>query len=177
MIAIYFCFNFTADVCHIFLSAMTLLRRCRVNAALTIQIFSQLFHYISAFIFNKFINPQNAQNCTRQWASRIYRRLGRLSSWAEKQGLEHAAETHLALINQVSDCVVRFFICWFHCIHIQIPPDLLRGSCITQYRCCFCKLGVPLRVLWGYSVATGCAIASVTLASEYPHSTLKGTST
>ncbi|XP_072037063.1 LOW QUALITY PROTEIN: uncharacterized protein [Amphiura filiformis] len=89
-----------SDVCHIFLSAMTLLRRCRVNAALTIQIFSQLFHYINAFIFNKFINPQNAQNCTRQWASRIYKRLGRLGAWAEKQGLEHAAETHLAQINQ-----------------------------------------------------------------------------
>ena len=36
---------------------------------------------------------------------------------------------------------------------------------------------VLLRVLWGYSAATGCAVAFVTVASEYPHSTLKGTLT
>lgn len=33
-------------------SAMALLRRCRVNAALTIQLFSQLFHYINCVCFN-----------------------------------------------------------------------------------------------------------------------------
>lgn len=33
-------------------SAMALLRRCRVNAALTIQFFSQLFHYINVICFN-----------------------------------------------------------------------------------------------------------------------------
>ncbi|XP_014680003.1 PREDICTED: afadin-like, partial [Priapulus caudatus] len=34
-------------------SAMALLRRCRVNAALTIQLFSQLFHFINMWLFNK----------------------------------------------------------------------------------------------------------------------------
>lgn len=33
-------------------SAMGLLRRCRVNAALTIQLFSQLFHFINCVCFN-----------------------------------------------------------------------------------------------------------------------------
>lgn len=33
-------------------SVMALLRRCRVNAALTIQLFSQLFHYINVICFN-----------------------------------------------------------------------------------------------------------------------------
>lgn len=33
-------------------SAMALFRRCRVNAALTIQLFSQLFHYINCICFN-----------------------------------------------------------------------------------------------------------------------------
>lgn len=33
-------------------SAMALLRRCRVNAALTIQLFSQLFYYIGVVCFN-----------------------------------------------------------------------------------------------------------------------------
>ena len=34
---------------------MNLLRGSRVNAALTIQLFSQLFHYISVWMFNKLI--------------------------------------------------------------------------------------------------------------------------
>ena len=51
------------------------------------------------------------------------------------------------------------------------------------------QVAVPLRVLWGYSVATAFAVVSqpfvtaqtlgsvVTVASEYPHSTLNGTAT
>lgn len=40
-------------------SVMALLRRCRVNAALTIQLFSQLFHYINCICFNKVIYTAN----------------------------------------------------------------------------------------------------------------------
>ena len=61
--------------------------------------------------------------------------------------------------------------------HIQIPPDQLRGSHKIQYRCGCCKSGVPLRVLWGYSAATACTVASVTVMSEYHHSSLQGTQT
>ena len=63
-------------------------------------------------------------------------------------------------------------------IHIQIPPDRL------------CKVGLILRsttvvnasrsTVEGpvrYSAASGCAVALVTVASEYHHSTLKGTHT
>ena len=42
------------------------------------------------------------------------------------------------------------------------------------------QVGVPLKVLWGYSDATAYAVASqpfVTVASENPHSTLNGTAT
>ena len=42
------------------------------------------------------------------------------------------------------------------------------------------QVRVPLMVLWGYFAATACVVASqpfVTIASEYPHSTLKGTAT
>lgn len=34
-------------------STMTLLRRSRVNAALTIQLFSQVFHFVNMAVFNK----------------------------------------------------------------------------------------------------------------------------
>ena len=66
--------------------------------------------------------------------------------------------------------------CFALYIHIQIRSDWLRGSHITQYRCGYCK-SEYLRVLWAYSAATGCTVAPVTVASEYPHSTFKGTLT
>lgn len=43
-------------------SAMALLRRCRVNAALTIQLFSQLFHYINVVCFNKVSERKRESN-------------------------------------------------------------------------------------------------------------------
>ena len=43
------------DIIQMLNNAMSLLRRCRVNAALTIQLFSQLFHFINMFLFNEVI--------------------------------------------------------------------------------------------------------------------------
>lgn len=79
-------------------SAMALLRRCRVNAALTIQLFSQLFHYINIVCFNKFVTTSHM--CTISWGKALTERLNILEIWAEKQGLELAADCHLAKINQ-----------------------------------------------------------------------------
>ncbi|XP_037924933.1 afadin isoform X3 [Hermetia illucens] len=79
-------------------SAMALLRRCRVNAALTIQFFSQLFHYINVICFNTIV--ANSQMCTAEWGKVMSERLQLLELWAERQGLELAAECHLAKIHQ-----------------------------------------------------------------------------
>ncbi|XP_039232028.1 afadin isoform X4 [Drosophila yakuba] len=79
-------------------SAMALLRRCRVNAALTIQLFSQLFHYINVICFNTIVS--NSQMCTADWGKVMTERLQLLELWAERQGLELAADCHLAKINQ-----------------------------------------------------------------------------
>lgn len=81
---------------------MNLLRRCRVNAALTIQLFSQLFHYVNMWLFNVLVTERRMQFCTRSWGMRLKRRLGRVEAWAEKQGLELAADCHLCRIIQVS---------------------------------------------------------------------------
>ena len=43
-------------------SSMILLRRCRVNAALTIQLFSQLFHFINMWTFNQIISSDDVAN-------------------------------------------------------------------------------------------------------------------
>ena len=83
-------------------NAMSLLRRCRVNAALTIQLFSQLFHFVNMWLFNKLVLEPELHLCTRGWGHRLKRRLGRVEIWAEKQGLELAADCHLARIIQVN---------------------------------------------------------------------------
>lgn len=79
-------------------SAMSLIRKCRVNAALTIQLFSQLFHWISAKSLSTIIN--NPSLCTKSFGMRLFNRLRNLQVWAESQGLELAAECNLAKILQ-----------------------------------------------------------------------------
>ncbi|WAR06935.1 AFAD-like protein, partial [Mya arenaria] len=90
------------DILDTLSSAMNLLRRCRVNAALTIQLFSQLFHFINMWVFNILVTEKRLQLCTRVWGIRLKRRLGRVEAWAEKQGLELAADCHLCRIIQAA---------------------------------------------------------------------------
>ena len=93
----------TAGVISVFASAMGLLRKCRVNAALTIQLFSQLFHFVNMWTFNIIVTDQNQNGyCTHKWGLRLKRRLARVEIWAEKQGLELAADCHLARIMQTA---------------------------------------------------------------------------
>jgi afadin len=81
---------------------MNLLRGVRVNAALTIQLFSQLFHYISMWLFNKLIRDQRSGLCSRYWGDKLTRRLSKIQLWSEKQGLELAADCHLQRIMQAA---------------------------------------------------------------------------
>ncbi|XP_012937979.1 afadin [Aplysia californica] len=90
------------DVLNTLSAAMTLLRRCRVNAALTIQLFSQLFHFINMWLFNILVTEPQLQLCTRPWGVRLKSRLGSVEAWAEKQGLELAADCHLCRIIQAA---------------------------------------------------------------------------
>ena len=100
-----------SDILFTLSSAMSLLRRCRVNAALTIQVFSQLFHYINMWIFNKLVLQPQLGLCTRDWGHRLRRRLGRVESWAQKQGLELAADSHLCRVVQVRIWNLSFLCC------------------------------------------------------------------
>ncbi|KAG8504740.1 Afadin [Galemys pyrenaicus] len=90
------------DVLHTLTGAMSLLRRCRVNAALTIQLFSQLFHYINMWLFNKLVSDPESGLCAHYWGAVIRQQLGRVEAWAEKQGLELAADCHLSRIVQAT---------------------------------------------------------------------------
>lgn len=89
------------DVLHTLTGAMGLLRRCRVNAALTIQLFSQLFHFINMWLFNRLVTGPESGLCSHYWGAIIRQQLGRVEAWAEKQGLELAADCHLSRIVQV----------------------------------------------------------------------------
>ncbi|XP_043275728.1 afadin isoform X7 [Venturia canescens] len=89
-----------AGVLQIFSNTMALLRRCRVNAALTIQLFSHLFHAINSTAFNALVS--NGNLCVRWFGRRLKARLNALETWAERQGLEFASQCHLATIMQAT---------------------------------------------------------------------------
>ena len=88
-------------VINVLNETMNLLRGSRVNAALTIQLFSQLFHYVSMWLFNRLVKDRSGL-CSRYWGDKLSRRLNKIQIWAEKQGLELAADCHLSRIIQAS---------------------------------------------------------------------------
>uniref|UniRef100_A0A8C4QSF1 Afadin, adherens junction formation factor a n=1 Tax=Eptatretus burgeri TaxID=7764 RepID=A0A8C4QSF1_EPTBU len=91
-----------SDVLHMLSGAMALLRRCRVNAALTIQLFSQLFHFINMWLFNRLVRGGNHGLCSHFWGQRLRNQLQHVEAWAEKQGLELAADCHLSRLIQAT---------------------------------------------------------------------------
>ncbi|KAI5615094.1 afadin isoform X6, partial [Silurus asotus] len=90
------------DVLHTLTGAMSLLRRCRVNAALTIQLFSQLFHFVNMWLFNKLVTESDSGLCSHYWGAILRQQLSHIEAWAEKQGLELAADCHLSRIVQAT---------------------------------------------------------------------------
>lgn len=95
-------------VLNTLMNTMSLLRRCRVNPALTIQLFSQLFHFISAWLFNQLTSPGADTPGLRShyWGAALRQRLMAIEGWAERQGLELAADCHLGHIVQVGPCLL-----------------------------------------------------------------------
>ncbi|KAG5265812.1 hypothetical protein AALO_G00246660 [Alosa alosa] len=84
--------------------AMSLLRRCRVNAAFSIQLFSQLLHFISGWLVNWLLGSgptlRGHHRRSPLWLDTMRQRLALVSAWAERQGLELAADCHLSLVMQ-----------------------------------------------------------------------------
>ncbi|CAF0924092.1 unnamed protein product, partial [Didymodactylos carnosus] len=89
------------DILATLSSVMNLLRKCRVNAALTIQMFSQIFHYINSWLFNRIVCYSELKLCTHYWGEKLSSRLSRISEWALRQGLELASDCHLTKVNQI----------------------------------------------------------------------------
>ncbi|XP_061599316.1 afadin [Cololabis saira] len=92
-------------VLNTLMTTMALLRRCRVNAAFTIQLFSQLFHFTSTWLFNRLVGRDGAAPPglrSHYWGAALRRRLSAMEGWAERQGLELAADCHLGRIVQAT---------------------------------------------------------------------------
>ncbi len=91
-------------------STVSLLKRCRVNATLSVMTFAILFRYISTKLFNKLVTE--GKYCSRSVGQKLRRRLERVKAWAEKEGMELPAETHLSMVVQVG--TVDIDTLWSH---------------------------------------------------------------
>lgn len=130
------CVCISDTVTTILSSIMSLLLTTNVNAALTIQLFSQTFHFINMWLFNRLIRER--QLCTREWGRRLRYWLGHIEVWSEKQGLELAAECHLGRIIQVS-ALLNFsdyfnYFLWQSCSRILFQ---IRKANVTVMHCLF----------------------------------------
>lgn len=122
------------QILNILNDTMATMRKNRVNAALTIQIFSHLFHHISKWLFDRLIGVYDRQQpniiinqdfsvyCNRIWGERLNNRLAMIGSWAEKQGLEQAVDFHLARVSQVTLFLARRY-------PARISPQDVKEAC------------------------------------------------
>uniref|UniRef100_A0A1Y1NGW7 Afadin n=2 Tax=Photinus pyralis TaxID=7054 RepID=A0A1Y1NGW7_PHOPY len=139
------------DIINTLSNAMNLLRKCRVNAALTIQLFSQLFHWISARSLSVIVNSPNL--CNRSFGLKLLNRLRNLQPWAESQGLELAAECHLSKIVQCAQLLQA---------SKQTPEELANLSAA-----CFKLNSLQLRaLLTQYKGEPGEQVAAVALLEQ-----------
>ena len=88
-------------------SLMTMLRKCRVNAALTIQIFSHLFLSINTWLFNRIVCSTELTLCSYESAVKMTSNLNTFRQWTEKQGLELIFDYHLTKVNQILSFLIN----------------------------------------------------------------------
>ncbi|CAG9858483.1 unnamed protein product [Phyllotreta striolata] len=139
------------EIIGVLSGAMNLLRKCRVNAALTIQLFSQLFHWISAKALTNVISNSNL--CTKSFGQKLFNRLRNLQAWTESQGLELAAECHLAKIVQ--------------CAHLLQAPKYAPEDLANLSAACFKLNSMQLgALLKQYKGEPGEKIASPSLLEQ-----------
>ena len=70
--------------------------------------------------------------CTRSWGHRLRRRLGYVEAWAERQGLELAADCHLCRVIQVSSKDFKSYSLYFITVNVffysgsfEVQADIL----------------------------------------------------
>lgn len=83
-------------------SIVDLFRKCRLNPRITLAIFSRLFYYINAFLFNRIVCQSDLKLCSRWTGDLIAYQLQLLDHWALEQGLESLSERYLQKLRQLS---------------------------------------------------------------------------
>ncbi|TKR95902.1 hypothetical protein L596_010007 [Steinernema carpocapsae] len=97
----------TDEVVNVLEATMNLFRSSRLNAGLTIQLFSHSFYYINQYLFNWMVaTPDGRAHLSRAWGVRLRDRLQFIHQWAEKEGLELAAECHMDRIQQAANLLI-----------------------------------------------------------------------
>ena len=139
---IYISFNFqggdgddeqaaTNGTMQILSSAMALLRKCRVNAALTIQLFSQLFHFINMWTFNQIVTchyrPEGkpVNYCTHRWAKKGCK----LELWLQKNEFSRNSGANLGGKIQTS-ALERFRDQYFIDLSNFCPQNVQKKVCL-----------------------------------------------
>ncbi|CAJ0944381.1 unnamed protein product, partial [Mesorhabditis belari] len=94
----------TSDVLAILDGCVRCARGVRLNAALTIQVASHLLHTLNVVLFNTLVGkrPMKDLHLSLSLGERLKARLSLVMEWAERNGLELAAECHLHTIQQAS---------------------------------------------------------------------------
>ena len=90
------------DILQTLSSTITILKRCRVNVTLSVMIFSNLFRYVSTKVFNRLVGGE-VKHCGRSLGQRLNKRLGKVKSWAEREGMELPAHSHLEMVVEVCE--------------------------------------------------------------------------
>jgi hypothetical protein len=96
-----------ADLLAILSSLMSLLRKCRVNAAFTIQIFSHVFLSMNLWLFNRIVCYSNLNLCSFDWGETLIQRLTLIRQWSETQGLEFIYDCYLNQVKQVCRLLIH----------------------------------------------------------------------
>lgn len=153
---------------------MATLRKNRVNAALTIQIFSHLFHHISKWLFDRLIGVYDNQPgllgnqanfsvyCNRTWGEKLGLRLAAIGGWAEKQGLEQAADFHLTRVTQVTMFLARRY-------PPRVTPNDLKAACDTCSRLNPVQLRALLRRYQPEQPIVGAIIENILYTMDYSY--------
>lgn len=120
------------QILNVLNETMSTMRKNRVNAILTIQLFTELFHHINKWLFDRLIGVYDNQPgilgnqanfeiyCNRAWGEKFNRRLIAICRWAQEQGLEQAAEFNLRRVIQLT-----FFLKRIHSPEVT-PHDLIK---------------------------------------------------
>uniref|UniRef100_A0A914ED39 Afadin n=1 Tax=Acrobeloides nanus TaxID=290746 RepID=A0A914ED39_9BILA len=97
----------TRDLLNYLEDTVRLIRKCRLNPALTIQVFSQLFYFVNMYLFNWLVTTTDgARFISRAFGVTLRERLNLINSWAEQQGLELAAECHMDRLQQTVNFLI-----------------------------------------------------------------------